>query len=106
MTHKFDMELARLFDEKREPVQEELFVQGVSRRITRLRRAHRTMIILLAIACAAIFAVLTPWLVNLTGYIVFGTSIFALSVAAFLLSPIGCSVGFGVGLFVYLKTRF
>ena len=105
MKNEHDMDLVRLFAEKSEPAQGEVFVEQVSKRIARYRCAHRAMLILLAFAGAAILGALTPWLIDLTRYIALGTNLFAHSVVAMILSPVGCPIGFGVGLFFFLKTR-
>jgi hypothetical protein len=105
MKNELDMELVRLFAGKSEPAQGEIFVERVSKRIARHRRAHRVMMILLAFAGAAILAAVTPWLMGLTGYIVLGTSLFAHSVVLLILSPVGCSIGGGVGLLFFFKAR-
>ena len=105
MKNDDDMDLYRLFGEIPEPVQDEIFVERVTRRITRHRRAQRAVIILLSFAGAAILAMLTPWLTVLTGHIAIGTSLFAPTAMAVILSPIGCSIGGGVGLFLFLRVR-
>ena len=105
MKNELDMDLVRLFAEKSEPAQGEIFVELVSKLIVRLRYAHRVMLILLALAGAAILAVLTPWLIGLTGYIALGSNLLANSVLAVILSPAGWAIGGGVGLSLFLKTR-
>ena len=105
MKNELDMELVHLFAEKSEPAQGEIFVERVSKRIARHRCVHRVMLILLAFAGAAILAVLTPWLIGLTGYILLVSSLLAYSVVAVILSPVGWAIGGGVGLTLSLKTR-
>ena len=105
MKNDHDLELIRRFGEIREPSQDELFVERVTKRIARHRYAHRVMLILLAFVGAAILAVLTPWLIALTGHITMGTNLFAHGVVAAILSPAGCSIGGAVGLFLFFKAR-
>lgn len=105
MKNELDMDLVRLFAEKSEPAQGEIFAERVSKRIARHRCAHRVMQILLAGLGVAILAALTPWLMGLTGYIALGSSLLANSVVAVILSPVGWAIGGGVGLSFFLKTR-
>jgi len=105
MKNDHDMDLFRLFGKIREPVQDEIFVERVTKRITRHRCAHRVMLILFAFVGAAVLAVLTPWLMVLTGHIVIGTNLFAHSVVAVILSRVGCTIGGGVGLFLFFKAH-
>ena len=105
MKNDDDMGLYRLFGELPEPVQDEIFIERVTRRMARYRWAQRVVFILLAFAGAAILAMLTPWLTVLTRHIAIGTSLFAPTAMAVILSPIGCSIGGGVGLFLFLKAR-
>ena len=105
MKNEHDMDLVRLFAEKSEPAQGEVFVEQVSKRIARYRCAHRAMLILLAFAGAAILGALTPWLIDLTRYIALGTSLFAYNVVTVILFSVGCSIGGGMGLFFFLRPR-
>ena len=105
MKNELDMDLGRLFAEKSEPPQGEIFVKRVSKRIMLRRYSHRVMQILIAFAGATILAVLTPWLINLTGYIALGSNLLANSALALILSPVGWAIGSGVGLSLFLKTR-
>jgi cell shape-determining protein MreD len=105
MKNEHDMDLVCLFAERREPGQDEIFAERVSKRIALLRCAHRVMQILLAGLGVAILAALTPWLMGLTGYIALGSNPFAQSVVAVILSPVGWAIGGGVGLFFFLQTR-
>jgi hypothetical protein len=105
MKDEHEMDLVRLFAEKGEPAQGEIFIERVSKRIARHRCAHRVMQILLSFAGVGILAALTPWLMGLTGYIALGTNLFAHSVVAVILSPVGCSIGGGVGLLFFLRSR-
>jgi nucleoside permease NupC len=105
MKNDHDMDLLRLFEEIREPGQDEIFVGGVSKRIARHRGANRVMLILLSFVGAAILAALTPWLMGLTGYIALGSSLLANSVLAVIISPVGWAIGGGVGLYSFLQSR-
>ena len=105
MKNDHDKDLFRLFEEIHEPDQDEIFVERVSKRIVRHRCAHRVMLILLAFVGAAILAALTPWLMDLTGYIALGSSLLGHSVVAVSISPVGWAIGAGVGLSFFLKTR-
>ena len=105
MKNDDDMALYRLFDEIPKPDQDEVFIEQVTRGIARHRCIHRVMLILLAFVGAAILAVLTPWLTVLTGHIAIGTNLFVPTAMAVILSPIGCSIGGGLGLFLFLKAR-
>ena len=105
MKNDHDLELIRRFREIREPSQDELFVERVTKRIGRRRFSHRVMIILLGLLGTALLAVLTPWLVTLTGYIAMGTNLFAHSAVAMIFSPTGCSIGGAAGLLLFIKTR-
>ena len=105
MKNDDDMDLFHLFEEIREPVQDEIFVEGVSRRIARQRWANRVKLILLAFAGAAILAALTPWLMRLTGYIALGSGLLADSALAVIISPVGWVIGGGVGLYSFLQSR-
>ena len=107
MEKDHDMELYRLFGEIHEPDQDEVFVKGVSGRIARRRFTNRVMLILLALAGAVILAVLTPWLIALTGKIATGTNLLAQSAAILLSSPVGWSIGGGgLGLYFIFKRVF
>ncbi|MEE8399798.1 MAG: hypothetical protein V3S89_12385 [Desulfobacterales bacterium] len=99
-----DMELYRLFDEIRVPPQDEVFVEKVTRQIARHRLIHRATLILV-LAGAAVLAALTPWLTVLTGYVATGTKLFIPDLMTVILSPIGCSIGGGMGLFLFLRAR-
>jgi cell shape-determining protein MreD len=105
MKNEHDMDLVRLFEERSEPAQDEIFVKRVSKRIVRLRFTHRAIQILLAGLGVVILAILTPWLMDLTGYITLGSTLFAHSVVAMILSPAGWAIGGGVGLFFFLQKR-
>ena len=105
MKNEHDIDLVRLFAEKSEPAQGEIFVEQVSKRIARHRFARRVMLIFLAFAGAAILGALTPWLIDLTRYIALGTSLFAYSVVTVILFSVGCSIGGGMGLLFLLKAR-
>lgn len=105
MKNEHDMDLMRLFAESRELAHDEIFVERVSKRIVLLRRVHRVMQTILAFAGAAILAALTPYLMDLTGYIALGSNLIADNVAAVLLSPAGWAIGGGAGLFFFLRTR-
>ena len=105
MKNEHDMDLERLFAESREPVQDEIFVKQVSKRVALLRRTHRAMQILFAGAGVAILVVLTPWLMGLTAYITLGSNLLAHSIAAMIFSPVGWAIGSGAGLFFFLQTR-
>ena len=105
MKNDHDMDLIRLFEEIREPVQDEIFVERVSKRIVLLRYSHRVTQILLLSSGMAILAVLTPWLIGLTGYIALGSSLLANSVVAVIISPVGWAIGGGVGLAFFLQKR-
>ena len=105
MKNEHDMDLVRLFAERPEPAEGEIFAERVSKRIALLRYTHRVKQILLAGLGVVVLAVLTPWLVNLTGYIAVGSNLFAHCVAAMILSPVGWAIGGGVGLFFFFQTR-
>jgi len=105
MKNEHDMDLMRLFEERREAVQEEIFVKRVSQRIAMLRRTHRAMQILFAGLGVVILAILTPWLMGLTGYITLGSNLLVYSIAAMILSPVGWAIGGGAGLVFFLQTR-
>lgn len=105
MKNNNDMDLFRLFEEIREPAPDEIFVEGVSKRIVRHRYANRALFVLLSLAGTAILAVLTPWLMGLTGYIVLGSNLLANSVFAAIISPIGWAIGGGLGLYSFLRSR-
>ena len=105
MKNENDMDLMRLFEERREPPQGEIFVKRVSKRIGLLRFTHRTMQIFVAGLGVAMLAILTPWLMGLTGYITIGSNLFAYSVVAMILSPVGWAIGGGAGLVFFLQTR-
>jgi len=105
MTQEFDMELARLFDEKAGPAPDETFTKGVAGRIARHRRVHRIKLLLLAISGAALLAVLTPWLAGLTSYMAIVSSFISYSVVAVILSPVGWVMGGWIGLNLFLKMR-
>jgi hypothetical protein len=97
MKNEHDMDLVRLFAERPEPAQGEIFAERVSKRIALLRRTRRAMQILLA-GLGVILAALTPWLMGLTGYIALGSNLFAHSVVVVILSPVGWAIGGGVGI--------
>jgi cell shape-determining protein MreD len=105
MKDEHDMDLVHLFKERREPPQDEIFVKRVSKRIVLLRFTHRAMQILVAGLGVAMLAILTPWLMGLTGYITIGSNLFAYSVVALILSPAGWAIGGGAGLVFFLQTR-
>ena len=105
MKNEHDMDLVRLFAERPEPAEDEIFVERVSKRIALLRRTHRVMQILFAGLGVAILVALTPWLMGLTGYIALGSNLFAYGVLAVMLSPVGWTIGGGMGFFLFLKTR-
>jgi cell shape-determining protein MreD len=105
MKNEPDIDLIRLFAEKGAPPQGEIFVERVSNRIARRRFAHRVTLILVALALVSILAVLTPWLMGLTGYIALGSGLLADSVAAVILSPVAWAVVGGVGLSIFLQIR-
>ena len=105
MKNEHDRDLVRLFAERREPAEGEIFTKRVSRRVALLRYTHRAMQILLAGLGVAIFAALTPWLMSLTSYIALGSNLFAHSVVSVILSPAGWAIGGGAGLFFFLQTR-
>jgi cell shape-determining protein MreD len=105
MKNEHDMDLVRLFAERPEPARGEIFAKRVSKRIALLRCTHRVMQILLAGLGVAILAVLEPWLMGLTGYIAFGSNLFAHSVVDVVLSPFGWAIGSGAGLFFFLQKR-
>ena len=104
MKNDDDLTLYRLFDEMREPHQDEVFVEKVTGQIARYRFIRRAMLILV-FAAAAILAALTPWLTVLTGYVAMGTKLFIPDLMTVILSPIGCSIGGGMGLFLFLRAR-
>jgi hypothetical protein len=107
MENDYDMELYRLFGEIPEPDKDEVFVERVSGRIARYRFTSRVMLILLAFAGAVILAVLTPWLITLTGHIAMGTNLLAQSAAILVSSPVGWSIGGGgLGLYFIFKRVF
>jgi cell shape-determining protein MreD len=105
MKNEHDMDLVRLFEERHEPAQDEIFVKRVSKRIALLRFTHRAVQILLVGAGVAILAVLTPWLMGAASYITLGPNLFAYSVVAMILSPVGWAIGGGAGLFFFLQMR-
>jgi hypothetical protein len=105
MKNEHDMDLVRLFEERREPAEDEIFVKRVSKRIVLLRLTHRATQILLVGVSVAILAILTPWLMGLTRYMALGSNLFALSVVALILSPAGWAIGVGAGLVFFLQTR-
>ena len=65
------------------------------------------MQILLSSAGAALLALLTPWLTDLSRYIALGSSLLAYSLMLVMLSPVGLTlaIGGGMGLTFFLKTR-
>jgi hypothetical protein len=105
MKNEHNMDLERLFAERREHVQDEVFVKQVSKRVALLRRTHRVIQILLAGLGVVILAALTPLLMGLTGYIALGSSLFTHNVLIVILSPAGWAIGSGAGLFFFLQTR-
>jgi hypothetical protein len=105
MKNEHDMDLVRLFAERPEPAQGEIFAERVSKRIALLRYTHRVKQMLLAGLGVVVLAVLTPWLMGLTGYIAVGSNLFAHSVVFVILSPAGWAIGCGAGLFFFLQTR-
>ena len=105
MKNENDRDLSRLFTEMGEPPHGEIFVERVTRRIALLRYAQRVMQIFLAFAGAAFLAVLTPWLIDLTGSIALVSNLFADSVVVVSLSPFFWIVGLGAGMFLFLKTH-
>jgi hypothetical protein len=107
MENDYDMELYRLIGKISKPDQDEVFVERVSGRIARHRFTCRVMHILLAFAGVVILAVLTPWLITLTGRIAMGINLLAQSAAILLSSPIGWSIGGGgLGLYFIFKRVF
>ena len=105
MKNEHDMDLVRLFAERPEPAEGDIFAERVSKRIALLRCTRRVTQILLAGLGVVILAALTPWLMGLTGYIALGSNLFAHSVVVVILSPVGWAIGSGVGLFFFLQTR-
>jgi len=105
MNNEPEMDLYRVFAERDEIAQGELFVERVSKRIALLRWVRRGMHILLAGAGLVMLAALTPRLIDLTTYISLGSNLFADSVVVVILSPAGWLIGGGIGLFFLLRTR-
>lgn len=90
---------------RRESPQDEIFVKRVSKRIVLLRFTHRAIQISLAGLGVAILAIMTPWLMSLTGYITIASNLFAYGIVAMILSPVGWAIGAGAGLVFFLKAR-
>ena len=105
MKHESDMELMRLFAEKKEPAQDEGFVRRVSGRIHRYRFVQRIPGALIALASVAVPFVLGSWLMDVISYITLGTTFFAHGVMGLLFSPAGFSIGASLSLFFFIKMR-
>jgi hypothetical protein len=105
MKNEHDMDLVRLFEERYEPAQDEIFVKRVSKRIALLRFTHRAIQILLVGVGVAILTILTPMLMGLSSYVALGSNLFTHSVLLVILSPAGWAIGGGAGLFFFLQMR-
>jgi hypothetical protein len=105
MKNEHDMNLVGLFAERREPAEGDIFAKRVSKRIALLRRTHRIKQIFFAGLGVVILAILTPWLMGITGYIALGSNLFAHSVLIIILSPAGWAIGGVLGLFFFLQKR-
>jgi hypothetical protein len=100
-----EMDLIRLFAAVGEPGHGDVFVKRVSKRMALLRYARRVTQILLAGVGVAILALLTPWVMDLTGYVALGSNLLANGVTAVIFSPVGWVLGGVAGLFVFLRRR-
>jgi hypothetical protein len=100
-----EIDLIRLFAEVNEPGQGDAFVERVSKRMRLLRFAHRTIQLVLAGLVMSIFVFLTPWVIDLTGYVALGSNTLPRGIMVMFFSPIGCIIGGAAGLFVFLRRR-
>ncbi len=105
MKNDYDMDLNRLFADTGEPARDEAFVERVSRRITLSRWGRRVTRVLLVGAGVVMLALLTPWVMGLTGYVALGSNIFASSIVAMVFSPVGWVLGGVAGLFAFFQSR-
>jgi hypothetical protein len=105
MNHERDMDLVRLFAEQGEPAEGEVFTEQVTSRIKFLRRSRGVRKILMAIAGMIMLTILTPSLIDLTGYIVFGSNLLTVIMLTIVLSPVGWTLGGGFGIFFFLRMR-
>lgn len=103
MKNDSDTALYRLFDATEEPPPDDRFVDRLSGKIARQRWARRLIHLTAAAAVTFFLAALTPWVVDLTGRMALETSIFIHHVVSFLLSPAGCLIGLGMGLFLFVR---
>ncbi len=100
-----ETDLIRLFGEVDEPGEGEVFVERVSGRIGLVRFARRVMQVAFAVVGMAMLAFLTPWMMDLTGYVALGSNVLTRGVVVMIFSPVGCAIGGAAGLFVFLRRR-
>ena len=100
MANQQDLDLERLFADSAEQVEDDIFVERVSGKITQRRRMRGGLKVLVAV-----LATLLTVLLGLNDFFATGTGLLAQVVVALALSPAGWVIGGGAGLFVFLRAR-
>ncbi|MGD9163060.1 MAG: hypothetical protein PVG39_31940 [Desulfobacteraceae bacterium] len=105
MKNKNEIDLARLFADISEPTYDDDFTKKVIEEIN--RRQHRNFILRASFILVGILilAVITPWLIRQTGFIMANTSSFINVITEVCLSPAGWVISSMVLLYSILKTR-
>ncbi len=105
MKEEDEKDLDSLFLEAGEVERDEVFVHRVSKRIALRRCARLGMKTVFAGVALAVLAWQMPVLTDLTYGIAVGSGFLARSIVAVALSPIGCVIGGGAGLILFLRLR-
>ena len=105
MTEDTDSQLFNLFQDARDPIQDQLFIDRVFETITQ-QRVNRRKILMIGLFIGLILIVLlNPWLLATTLVISAITSLLTQSLLTLVFSPFGYVLGVLMALLVLIKIR-